>query len=122
MRFGWVAYIQALLTAIASLFMGALMPTIAAVFRGTGAFRGINAERATGLAIVAAGFLESVFSPWFWISFLFFFSLFYVTAHLEHRSSRILLFWIPTVVICSFGLGLWTLFVYVMTHHGPGQP
>jgi hypothetical protein len=121
MRFDWVAYLQALLTAIASLFMGALMPTIAALFRGTGAFRGINAERATGLAVVAAGFLESVFSPWFWISFVCFFSLFYVAGRMENRSSRIVFFWIPTILICSVGLSLWTFFVYVMTHHGPGQ-
>ena len=77
MRFDWVAYIQALLTAIASLFMGALMPTIA-VFYGAG--------------------------------------------RMENRSSRIVFFWIPTILICSVGLSLWTFFVYVMTHHGPGQP
>jgi hypothetical protein len=121
MRFDWVAYIQALFTAIASLFMGALMPTIAALFRGTGAFRGISAGKATGLAVGAAGFLESVFSPWFWISFICFFSLFYATARLENKSLRIVLFWVPTAVICSVGLSIWTFLVYLMmTHHGSG--
>jgi hypothetical protein len=119
MRFEWVAYIRALVAAIASLFFGVLMPTVAALFRGTGAFRGMSAEKATGLAVVAGGFFESAFSPWFWISFICFFSLFYATGLIESKSLRIVCFWIPTILICSVGISLWTLFVYVLAHHPP---
>ena len=39
-------------------------------------FRGISGTKATGLAFVAGGLVESVFSPLFWILAVSFFALF----------------------------------------------
>lgn len=62
-----VTIVRGTLSALAAVFVGLLGPGL--FF----AFRGINNSKATGLAAVAGGFLESLFSPWFWllaISFL----------------------------------------------------
>jgi hypothetical protein len=89
MRFDWVAYLQALLTAIASLFVSVLMPTLATLVRS------MSTTKATGFAVVAGGLMERVLSPRFWATFIFVFSLFFVTARLESRLLRVVLFWIP---------------------------
>jgi hypothetical protein len=47
------------------------------------AFTGINNSKATGLAAVAGGFLESLFSPLFWILALSLFALFFSASRLS---------------------------------------
>jgi uncharacterized membrane protein YkvI len=110
MRFQWIDYSKALLGAVAGLFLSVLVSSLSPVFRS------MSAEKATGLAAVAGGLIEGVLSPWFWISFLGFLSLFYVTGRLERRPLRTVFFWIPTVGMCLVGFGLWALFLYAMTH------
>ncbi|HZR66502.1 MAG TPA: hypothetical protein VFA85_15260 [Terriglobales bacterium] len=101
-------YALALLSASASLLIAFFLPTIIMMFRYA------RAEKATGLAAVAGGFLESLFSPWFWVLFLLFFSGFYFAGHARERVTRIFLCWIPTTVVSFLGFALWGIYLYLM--------
>lgn len=114
MRFDFTTYVKTLLGAVASLFLAILFPTFALL-------RGISSEKATGLAAVAGGLMEGGFSPWFWIFYVLFFTTLYLTGNLASKFLRIILFWIPTLLICLAGLSLWTLFVYLARHY-PARP
>jgi hypothetical protein len=102
--------------------LSAVAATVAALL-GPGlvvAFRGINNSKATGLAAVAAGFLESLFSPLFWILALSLFALFFSASRLSSKPLRILLFWTPATVISTLGLGIFSLFTYAWIHFRKG--
>jgi len=90
---------------------------------GTGLFfalRGINNSKATGLAAVAGGFLESLFSPLFWILAVSLFALFFAASRLSSKPLRILLFWTPVTAISILGLGIFSLFAYAWIHFRRG--
>lgn len=106
MRLDWVIYLSSLLNAVAGLF-------VAVLIGATPLLRGIAAEKATGISVVAAGLLESVLSPWFWISFICAFSIFFATARLESRALRVFLFWVPSILICFVGFAMWGLLAYL---------
>jgi hypothetical protein len=78
----------------------------------------LRGSKATGLAAIAAYFVESIFSPKFWIVALLLFGLFFAAS----RSStilRVLFFWIPTLVVSALGfafLGLWT-YLFIRFRH-----
>ena len=110
MPFEWGTYVKLLLTAVSSLFAAVLLPSVVWWVRNS------MHERATGLTVVAGGLLERVLSPGFWITFVFLLSVFHITGTLASRSQRVILFWIPTVLICFAGFALWGLIVYIMTH------
>jgi hypothetical protein len=74
---------------------------------------GISQEKATGVAVVAGAFLEAIFSPLFWILAIAVAALFFWTGQFQSRILRVALFWIPTLVISAFGLGLTMLFAYL---------
>ena len=63
----------------------------------------LSTSKATGLAALAGGMLESLFSPWFWILAVLFFALFFAASRLTSRPLRILLFWTPATIISMFG-------------------
>jgi hypothetical protein len=50
--------------------------------------RNLNPSKATGLAAVAGGLLESLFSPLFWILAVLFFALFFAASRLESKPLR----------------------------------
>jgi len=56
-----MGYFKGVLTAITALFLAQCAPGSWSMFRG------ISQEKATGLAAVAGGFLEALFSPLFWL-------------------------------------------------------
>jgi hypothetical protein len=95
------------LSALAAVFVGLLGPGL--FF----ALRGINNSKATGLAAVVAGFLESFFSPLFWILAVLFFALFFAASRLSSKPLRILLFWTPVTAISILGLGIFSLFTFL---------
>ena len=98
------------LSALAAVFVGLLGPGL--FF----ALRGINNSKATGLAAVAGGFLESFFSPLFWILAVLFFALFFAASRLSSKPLRILLFWTPVTAISILGLGIFSLFTFLWLH------
>lgn len=109
-----MAIVRGTLSALAAIF-GCLL--------GPGLFfalRGINNSKATGLAAVAGGFLESLFSPLFWILAVSFFTLFFAASRLSSKPLRILLFWAPVTAISILGLGTFSLFAYAWIHFRRG--
>jgi hypothetical protein len=106
--------LRGVLSAAAAIFVGLLEPGLIV------AFRGINNSKATGLAAVAGSFVESFFSPWFWILAVSFFALFFAASRLSSKPLRILLFWTPITSISLLGLGIFSLFTYLWIHFGQG--
>lgn len=102
--------VRVTLSALAAVFVGLL---------GPGLFF-VNNSKATGLAAVAGGFLESLFSPLFWILAASFFALFFAASRLNSKPLRILLFWTPVTAISILGLGIFSLFTYAWIHFRRG--
>ena len=103
-----MAYLKGVLGTVAALFLAALIPMFWT------AFRGVSSEKATGLAAVAGGLLESLVSPWFWLVLLLFSAFFYVSSRFENKALRILLFWIPTITTSTVGFGICGLFAFLV--------
>jgi len=91
------------LSALAAVFVGLLGPGLLA----------LNNSKATGVAAVVGGFLESFFSPLFWILAVLFFALFFAAGRLSSKPLRILLFWTPVTAISILGLGVFSLFTFL---------
>ena len=102
--------LRGVLSAVAAIFVGLLGPGL--VF--------INNSKATGLAAVAGGFMESLFSPRFWILAVSFFALFFAASRLSSKPMRILLFWTPVTAISILGLGIFSLFAFAWIHFRRG--
>jgi hypothetical protein len=94
-------FVQALLTAVASIFLAFLLPAIPEIIRNVGR------SRQTGLTAAVARLLEGALSLWFWLMFLISFSWFYTASRSDKGPLRIALFWIPAVGISVLGLGFW---------------
>jgi hypothetical protein len=105
-----VTTLRGVLSAVAAVFVALLGPGLVV----------INKSKATGLAAVAGGFLESLFSPLFWILAVSFFVLFFAASRLSSRPLRILLFWTPATAISVLGLGIVSLFAYLWTQFRKG--
>jgi hypothetical protein len=72
--------------------------------------RDLSRQQATGLTAVMGQFVESFFSPIFWLlAILFFF-----------KSLRILFFWTPTVVATLLTISLATFFTFLLIHYRAG--
>lgn len=102
--------VRGTLSALAAVFVGLLGPGL--FF----ALRGVNNSKATGLAAVVGGFLESFFSPVFWILAVLFFALFFSASRLNSRPLRILLFWTPATAISRLGLSIFSVFTFLWLH------
>jgi len=80
-----VTTLRCVLSAVAAIFVALLGPGLVS------ALWGINNSKATGLAAVVGGFLESLFSPLFWILAVSFFALFFAASRLSSKPLRIFL-------------------------------
>ena len=109
-----MAILRGVLSALAAVFIGLLGPGL--FF----ALRGINNSKATGLAAVVGGLLESVFSPLFWILAVLFFALFFAASRLSSKPLRVLLFWTPVTAVSILGLGIVSLFTFLWLHFRRG--
>jgi hypothetical protein len=109
-----MAYFKGALATIATMFLAILIP----MFWTT--FRGLSSEKATGLTVFTAGFLESILSPWFWIFAVLFSVFFYFSGHFDNKVLRILLFWIPTIAASITGFGFWALCTFLALRFGRG--
>ena len=98
-------YVKAILSGLTAIFLAETLPGLLS------AFRGLNQEKATGLAVVAGGLAESFFSPLFWILAALFFTMFFFASRVANGLLRILFFWIPAVtgsVLCVASAALLT--------------
>lgn len=103
-------YVKTALTSLTSMILAMFVPTF------WSSVRNISQEKATGLAAVAGGLLENLYTGLFLILFLLFLAVFFLTGRLGNRSLRILLFWVPTIAVCVFSVSIWGLFAYAMRH------
>lgn len=102
-----MTYLRNTLAGLAAVLVGMLGPTLVTVFRG------INSSKATGLAAVLGGLLESLLSPWCWLLALSFFGLFYAFSRLKSKALRIVLFWVPVSSVSTLGICILALFTYL---------
>jgi hypothetical protein len=103
-------YFKNVLCGIAAVFLAEVVPS------SWSAFRDMNSERATGLAAVAGGFVESIFSPLFWILAVLFFMVFFRASRLGNKLLRILFFWVPTVALSTVSISIVALLTYAVLH------
>lgn len=102
-----MTYLRNTLAGLAAVMVGVLGPALVTIFRG------VNGSKATGLAAVLGGLLESLFSPWCWLLALSFFGLFYGFSRLNSKALRIVLFWIPVSAFSTLGICILALFTYL---------
>jgi hypothetical protein len=100
-------YFKGILSGFAAIFLAECVPGSWSVFRD------ISREKATGLAVLAGGLAESVFSPLFWIFAVLFFALFYAASRLRNNLLRVCLFWIPTLTVAVFCIAVVALYAYM---------
>lgn len=94
------------LSVFAALVLGEIAPM----------FKGVSSEKATGLALIFAGFIESFLSPLFWILAIGSFFFFRWAGRNEHGAVRLLLFWIPSTALLLIGFVFLTLLAYLALH------
>ena len=100
-------YVKGILSAFAAIFLAECVPGSWSIFRG------ISTEKATGLAAVAGGLVESILSPLFWILAVLFFALLFGASRLGNKSLRTFLFWIPALLLSTVGVSILALFTFV---------
>jgi len=105
-----VDYVKGVLSVVTGIIFALIGPGLA------NALRGISAEKATGLAAVAGGFAEALFSPMFWVLAFLVAALLWAASRLSSKVLRILLFWTPTILITTIGCALFALFLYAFVH------
>ena len=110
-----MAYLKGVLATVASLFLALLIPQLWWLIR-LGGF-----EKGTGIAVFAAGFLDSILSPWFWILAMVFSLLFYMAGRSQNQGIRLVFFWIPAIAVSVVGFGLWALFALLARRFATGQ-
>ena len=103
-------YVKGILSGLVAIILAELVPGSWSVFRG------ISKEKATGLAVVAGGLAESIFSPLFWIFVIAFFGLFFCTGRAGNKFLRIFFFWIPTLTVFSISVAIVGLYTYLFMH------
>lgn len=81
--------------------------------------RNANSEKATGIGVIAWGFLGSFVSPLFWFLAILFFVLFFYASKLQSNALRALLFWTPTVFCSSVGILFLGMLVYLFLRFRP---
>jgi len=89
-------YLKGLLSAIASLFLAVLVPTLLAVLHE------MSRSRTTGLGAVAGGF-STIFSPMYILLVVIFLLTFYGASRVQNKTLGIFLFWIPSILTSVIG-------------------
>ena len=107
-----MAFLKNILCGIAAVFLAEVIPTSYSLAKGS------SSEKATGLAVIAVGFVESLLSPTFWILAIPFFILFRWASRLQTRPLRVILFWVPSVVLSILAIMTLGMFTYLFVHFG----
>ena len=98
-------------------FVKGILSGLAAIFIAESAFLWpfLRGSKATGLAALASLFVESIFSPRFWIVGVLLFGLFFAASR-GRTILRVLFFWIPTVVVSALGFAFLGMCAYLLIH------
>jgi hypothetical protein len=105
-----VTYLRLTLSALGAVIVALLGPTVVR------AFQTVESSRATGLAAVVGGALESIFTPLFWILAISLFALFFGASRFSNKPLRTLLFWIPVTTISALGCCIFAFFGFAMLY------
>src|SRR6476619_3159658 len=83
------------------------------------ALRGMGSEKATGVAAMAGGLLESLLTPSFWVIAIIVFALFFAASHLRNRFLRALLFWLPagTISLLAVATTAFVGYLFLQARH-----
>ena len=106
-------YLKGILSGLTAIIIAELVPGPWSVFRG------INGSKATGMAAIAGSFVESVYSPLFWVSAIVLFAIFFVASRLKNEPLRVIVFWIPTLTTSGLVLVIASLLGYLVLHFRP---
>ena len=106
-------YVKGILSGVAAIFLAEFVPGPWSIFRG------MSEQKATGLAAIAGGVLESLFSPLFWLLAILFFALFFRASRLQSNLLRAFLFWIPTLTVSVFCIAVVALYAYMFIRFRP---
>ena len=101
-----MTYFKGVLSAAAAVTLAELIPGLWWVLT--------SGTKATGIAAVWGGLIESLFSFRFWVLAILFFALFYVASRLGNKALRVLLFWVPTLTVLSVTIAAAGLLTYVL--------
>jgi hypothetical protein len=95
-------------------YVKGILSGLAAIFIAEFAFFWpfLRGSKATGMAAVAALFVQSILSPRFWIFAVLLFGLFFAASR-GNTILRALFFWIPTVVVSALGFAVLALYTYL---------
>ena len=99
-------YVKGILSGLAAIILAEVVPSL---WR---AISGIRNGKATGVAVVWAGLIESLLSFRFWILAVLFFVLFFAASRLGSKPLRVALFWIPALTVVSASVAIVALFTY----------
>jgi hypothetical protein len=107
-------YVKGVLSGISALTVVLVGPWI--IF----AIMDANPEKATGLTAVSGGLTAALFSPLHWVALCLVVWLLWTAGRLKNTALRVILFWIPTVVISTIGLAMLAFLSYVYFHFARG--
>jgi hypothetical protein len=91
-----------------------LTALILACAPGLWAFIGISNTKATGIAAIAGGIAETTATPLFWLLAILLFAFFFFASRLGSKPLRVILFWIPTVMVSTLGFAIGSLLVFLI--------
>jgi hypothetical protein len=103
-------YFKGVLSGLVAIILAELVPG------SWSPFWGVSSEKAIGLAAVAGGLAESIFSPLFWVIAISLFALFFAASRAGNKLLRIFLFWIPKLTVSSVTIAIVGLFTYLFIH------
>lgn len=107
-----MTYLKGILSGVAAIFIALV---------GGGPFlKLVGEQKATGTGAVAGGLLETMVSPLFWILAVSSFALLFTAGRLSSRGLRVVLFWVPSLIISTVGFGFLALLTYVWLHYRNG--
>ena len=104
-----VTYARAALSGVAG---------VVAALLGPGLLWSIGQQKATGIGVVVGGLM----SPRFWILAILLSCLFFAASRVSSKALRVLLFWTPTLVVLTLGVGYVALLAYLLMYFRKGVP
>lgn len=100
-------WLKNILCGVAAVFVAEFVPAVYWFVRDA------NSQKATGFAVLPAAFIESLFSPLFWVLAISFFFFFRWASRNGNAVIRVILFWVPGVAFSVIGIGFMVMVVYL---------
>jgi len=99
-------YVKGILSGIVAIILAELVP-------GIWWAAGVGKSKVTGITVVWAGLIESLFSFRFWILAILFFALFFAASRLGTKPLRVVLFWIPSLTVVSASVAIVAVYLFI---------